>query len=974
MGRFYGALVLVGVLAGCETSGSAAPVCGDGVVEGTEGCDDGVLNSDTAACLSSCVVASCGDGFVQEGAEGCDDGDTVSNGEGECLADCSGVQSCGDGTKEGTEGCDDGNDIPTDACLNNCIAATCGDGFVQTGVEGCDDGDEDNTDGCLNSCMVAKCGDGFVRSGVEGCDDGALNSDTVADACRVSCVAASCGDGTLDTGEGCDDGNGSNEDACLNSCVEASCGDGVVDSGEACDTGALNSDSAADSCRTTCVAASCGDGTVDTGEACDTGGANSDTVADACRTSCAVSSCGDGAVDTGEVCDDGNSSNLDGCLNSCTVASCGDGFVQADVEACDDRNSVNTDACLNSCLVASCGDGFVRLGLEECDDGNQDDSDSCLTTCLCRSGYTSVDGVCVDDDECVLGTDTCDSNATCSNPPGSFTCACNSGYFGDGTTCTDIDECAGISCGPGGTCSEADGEPSPGKYTCSCASGYEGGGVKTVCAPVLCGVNQYVLSHACVDCVAGTYNLGGDEASGEDTACAKDAELESFEIGAYLPYWGIDSYTEYAYENLTSLYILATLSEASVKDSKGLIFGDNDASETAYDQPELSEMMAYIREANPTIKIFLSLSDLHNDHEQRTDTATLFTEENLENTVEYIMTEYVDRYDFDGVDIDFEDDTLKLEFIGKNYGKLIKDLADALHNRSARGREKLLFATLNSGDYKLPAISSTDFDNVDGLGFMDYGSDKIDHIVANPNRDLKIGAANWAQYLDKNKITLGVAGWSVYIDGAGKHVGDAPYSWHQLLDLDPSNLWYVPYLTSYQYTPEPDCPPVWWADVSMQQYNSLYEIRRKAEWAKSEGYRGLFLWDLTKDAHGDYAEYSQMKLLRRWKDDSAQFDPIVGYTTQDYYIENQEIEVGFHSLDPSDVNWVGVYKFDEETSHATSTGHYQYLPNSASGTVTIPSSLTQRLTPNKLYILKFYRGASGIGEAILGTSHPFYRM
>lgn len=66
-----------------ETGG---PVCGDGVVEGDEACDD--ANSDeTDACLSDCTVASCGDGFVQVGEEVCDDGnDVVGDG---CEDDCS---------------------------------------------------------------------------------------------------------------------------------------------------------------------------------------------------------------------------------------------------------------------------------------------------------------------------------------------------------------------------------------------------------------------------------------------------------------------------------------------------------------------------------------------------------------------------------------------------------------------------------------------------------------------------------------------------------------------------------------------------------------------------------------------------------------------------------------------------------------------------------------------------------------------
>jgi cysteine-rich repeat protein len=65
------------------------------------------------------------------------------------------------------EQCDDGNSSNSDACLNTCLPASCGDGFVRTGVEQCDDGNTSNTDGCVGSCKTATCGDGFVRAGVE---------------------------------------------------------------------------------------------------------------------------------------------------------------------------------------------------------------------------------------------------------------------------------------------------------------------------------------------------------------------------------------------------------------------------------------------------------------------------------------------------------------------------------------------------------------------------------------------------------------------------------------------------------------------------------------------------------------------------------------------------------------------------------------------------------------------------------------
>ena len=85
--------------------------CGDGEVDAAEGCDDGdTISNGEGACLADCSRNQiCGDG-AKEGTERCDDGDTISNGQGECLADCSGRQSCGNGSAEGTEGCDDGDD------------------------------------------------------------------------------------------------------------------------------------------------------------------------------------------------------------------------------------------------------------------------------------------------------------------------------------------------------------------------------------------------------------------------------------------------------------------------------------------------------------------------------------------------------------------------------------------------------------------------------------------------------------------------------------------------------------------------------------------------------------------------------------------------------------------------------------------------------------------------------------------------
>ncbi|MFO7563535.1 MAG: fibrinogen-like YCDxxxxGGGW domain-containing protein [Enhygromyxa sp.] len=100
-------------------------VCGNGIIEPGEQCDDG-NNSNNDGCLANCVEASCGDGFVNQGVEVCDDG--VNDGSyGGCAANCQALgPHCGDGQLNGPEDCDDANEDLSDGCLDNCsIPASC---------------------------------------------------------------------------------------------------------------------------------------------------------------------------------------------------------------------------------------------------------------------------------------------------------------------------------------------------------------------------------------------------------------------------------------------------------------------------------------------------------------------------------------------------------------------------------------------------------------------------------------------------------------------------------------------------------------------------------------------------------------------------------------------------------------------------------------------------------------------------------
>ena len=137
-------------------AGIPEPVCGDGVAEAYELCDDGNTTSGDGCSFPSCRPELCGDSIVNFDpppgpAEECDDGNTAPN-DG-CDAGCK--LECGNGTIEGAEACDDGGESAT--CDDDCTAVACGDGFInETAGEECEDGNAVNGDGCSscrNDCL-----------------------------------------------------------------------------------------------------------------------------------------------------------------------------------------------------------------------------------------------------------------------------------------------------------------------------------------------------------------------------------------------------------------------------------------------------------------------------------------------------------------------------------------------------------------------------------------------------------------------------------------------------------------------------------------------------------------------------------------------------------------------------------------------------------------------------------------------------
>lgn len=140
----------------------------------------------------ACVAgAICGNGVLEVGEE-CDDGNTQDH-DG-CDFKCQVEQlepKCGNGIIEGTEQCDDGNLLDGDGCSHECIhenmqLLVCGNGLVEPeNSEQCDDGNTEDGDGCNQWCKEeGPCGDGKLHVGEE-CDDG---NNIDYDGCSAQCM------------------------------------------------------------------------------------------------------------------------------------------------------------------------------------------------------------------------------------------------------------------------------------------------------------------------------------------------------------------------------------------------------------------------------------------------------------------------------------------------------------------------------------------------------------------------------------------------------------------------------------------------------------------------------------------------------------------------------------------------------------------------------------------------------------------
>ncbi|CAK70803.1 unnamed protein product (macronuclear) [Paramecium tetraurelia] len=268
------------------------PICGDGIIQGQEQCDNLITNHSCYQCKYSCfencqicqfgIYLQCIDGFVINSNFNCDplcgDGNLTPYSFEQCELAVNGVQ----------DGCQDCKFISIANCkityfsicieceigfqlLENACFPYCGDKLVLQQYEDCDDGNFEPYDGCyqckfqcIENCNLCDQGQCFLK-----CEDGYKFANN-------NCQSV-CGDQIVTKEEDCDDGNTIKFDGCFqckyscplncsdcyqgtclqcnyqyqllisNQCKQQlNCGDGLVQEQEECDDGNQH---AADGCQ-----------------------------------------------------------------------------------------------------------------------------------------------------------------------------------------------------------------------------------------------------------------------------------------------------------------------------------------------------------------------------------------------------------------------------------------------------------------------------------------------------------------------------------------------------------------------------------------------------------------------------------------------------------------------------------------------------------------------------------------------------
>jgi len=316
----------------CTSTCGCEPVCGDGITNGAEECDDGnnVAGDGCNNCIQECTTCALA-------ATNC------SLTGSECDKNCVGPLKC---LFNG--------DQPSCVTLGATCTQICDGGSCLRSGESCSADSDCPTALCSGVCAAGSVNEGACVSNAE-CSNGPCQCPPV------------CGNNITEAGETCDDGNIFSGDGCSSTCqTEQVCGDLVVQSPEQCDS--------TDPCCVDCMYAvegiACDDATLCNGnETCNAVGVcqagttlncndNNQCTTDSCDP---VLGCLNTPVTDGTSCSDGLfCTDPDTCVNGlCTTPArdCADS-IDCTVDACDETN----DVCLHNATDSLCPSTSCRTG------------------------------------------------------------------------------------------------------------------------------------------------------------------------------------------------------------------------------------------------------------------------------------------------------------------------------------------------------------------------------------------------------------------------------------------------------------------------------------------------------------------------------------------------------------------------------------------------------------------------------------
>ncbi|MGN1328513.1 MAG: glycosyl hydrolase family 18 protein [Eubacterium sp.] len=256
-------------------------------------------------------------------------------------------------------------------------------------------------------------------------------------------------------------------------------------------------------------------------------------------------------------------------------------------------------------------------------------------------------------------------------------------------------------------------------------------------------------------------------------------EAESFEATVYqrldgdVPTEILAKGEDYAknYAKFYDVYTTVIVFAAISWDENGNIsFGDMGEEAFAKEITALREIISLRSNKNHEVKLIITgLADgTGGDH----GGVNVFMENNWEKVADGIV-DLVNKYDFDGVDIDWEYPQSGDDW--KRFDSFIAKIDDAMNNGTDK---KIISTALSSGSL---GLSQETFDRIDQIQFMAYDGNDTDGYQSSLQQAQEGIAAFAENGADISKINIGIAAY-------GRPVNGTPF-WATWRDLQQANYW-----------------------------------------------------------------------------------------------------------------------------------------------------------------------------------------